>query len=91
MCTHEAYKLDMSITYHNVIIIGAGISGITALKQLLSGGVKNVAVFEATDCIGGRIRSFQYGMFFKLHMSITLKVRSVPRVGNSPRSKYFLC
>ncbi|CAH9085597.1 unnamed protein product [Cuscuta epithymum] len=40
----------------SVIIVGAGISGITAAKVLALNGVEDVLILEAADRIGGRIR-----------------------------------
>jgi phytoene dehydrogenase-like protein len=45
----------------DVIVIGAGIAGLTAAKILTAAG-KNVLVIEAADAIGGRVRTDQvYG------------------------------
>ncbi|KAL3815101.1 hypothetical protein ACJIZ3_016369 [Penstemon smallii] len=45
----------------SVIIIGAGISGITAAKVLAENGVEDVVILEAADRIGGRIRKEEFG------------------------------
>ncbi|KAL3622543.1 polyamine oxidase1, flavin-containing amine oxidoreductase [Castilleja foliolosa] len=45
----------------SVIVIGAGISGITAAKVLAENGVDDVLILEASDRIGGRIRKEQFG------------------------------
>ncbi|RRT46317.1 hypothetical protein B296_00046993 [Ensete ventricosum] len=41
----------------SVIIIGAGMSGISAAKTLSDAGVKDILILEATNRIGGRIRN----------------------------------
>ncbi|CAL9159366.1 unnamed protein product [Musa hybrid cultivar] len=41
----------------SVIIIGAGMSGISAAKTLSDAGVKEILILEATNRIGGRIRN----------------------------------
>ncbi|KAJ4978428.1 hypothetical protein NE237_009208 [Protea cynaroides] len=45
----------------SVIIIGAGISGISAAKVLAENGVDDVVILEASDRIGGRIRKEDFG------------------------------
>ncbi|XP_047976617.1 polyamine oxidase 1-like isoform X1 [Salvia hispanica] len=45
----------------SVIIVGAGISGITAAKILAENGVDDVLILEAADRIGGRIRKEDFG------------------------------
>ncbi|KAI3864343.1 hypothetical protein MKX03_026916 [Papaver bracteatum] len=46
---------------HSVIIIGAGISGISAAKVLAENGVNDMVILEASDRIGGRIRKEDFG------------------------------
>ncbi|RDY04287.1 Polyamine oxidase 1, partial [Mucuna pruriens] len=45
----------------SVIIVGAGISGITAAKVLAENGVEDVVILEASDRVGGRIRKERFG------------------------------
>ncbi|KAF5736460.1 polyamine oxidase 1 isoform X1 [Tripterygium wilfordii] len=40
----------------SVIIVGAGVSGISAAKVLAENGIEDLVILEATDRIGGRIR-----------------------------------
>ena len=42
----------------DVLILGAGITGITAARTLEVNGITNFLVLEATDRIGGRIREY---------------------------------
>lgn len=46
---------------YEIIIIGAGISGISAADTLIKNGVTNFKVLEATDKIGGRIEGLKTG------------------------------
>jgi protoporphyrinogen oxidase len=48
----------MSKEEKSVIIIGAGIAGLTAAKFLKQSGL-SVKVFEANDAVGGRVRTFK--------------------------------
>ena len=43
-----------------VLVIGAGMSGLSASQTLLEGGVKKVTVLEASDRIGGRVWSVPF-------------------------------
>ncbi|CAA7393489.1 unnamed protein product [Spirodela intermedia] len=44
----------------SVIIVGAGMSGISAAKTLSEAGIKNILILEATNRIGGRIRKAKF-------------------------------
>ncbi|KAL5995277.1 hypothetical protein ACLOJK_025335 [Asimina triloba] len=50
-----------SSTSCSVIIVGAGISGISAAKVLAENGVEDLVILEASDRIGGRIRTEDFG------------------------------
>ncbi|XP_026389301.1 polyamine oxidase-like isoform X2 [Papaver somniferum] len=43
-----------------VIVVGAGMSGISAAKRLSDAGIKDILVLEATDRIGGRIKKTNF-------------------------------
>ncbi|XP_014239206.1 peroxisomal N(1)-acetyl-spermine/spermidine oxidase-like [Cimex lectularius] len=45
----------------NVVVIGAGISGLTAAQKLIKEGITNTIVLEASSRPGGRIRSAHMG------------------------------
>ncbi|KAJ9174529.1 hypothetical protein P3X46_013165 [Hevea brasiliensis] len=45
----------------SVIIIGAGISGLSAAKVLAENGIEDLVILEASDRIGGRIRKENFG------------------------------
>ncbi|XP_077984860.1 peroxisomal N(1)-acetyl-spermine/spermidine oxidase-like [Glandiceps talaboti] len=44
-----------------VVIIGAGIAGLSAAKTLINNGITNVKILEATSRIGGRIQTQKLG------------------------------
>ncbi len=48
-----------------IVIIGAGISGISAAKKLIDGKVGDVMILEASDRIGGRIHTKNFGGWTK--------------------------
>ncbi|XP_010241204.1 PREDICTED: polyamine oxidase 1-like [Nelumbo nucifera] len=50
-----------SSTRCSVIIVGAGVSGISAAKVLAENGVNDLVILEASDRIGGRIRKEDFG------------------------------
>jgi monoamine oxidase len=43
-----------------IIIVGAGVSGLSAAAQLKSKGMRNIILIEATVRIGGRIDTITY-------------------------------
>ena len=45
----------------NIVIVGAGLSGVTAAHRLIRKGFLNVHICEASDRIGGRIHTLKYG------------------------------
>ncbi|KAJ8281051.1 hypothetical protein GJAV_G00062950 [Gymnothorax javanicus] len=44
-----------------IVVIGAGLAGLAAAKTLLENGFTDVTVLEASDRIGGRVKSVQQG------------------------------
>lgn len=74
-CTHKlasrrSYKvppdhrrLDVEAARQNarVVVIGAGLSGLSAAQHLLCHGFRRTVVLEATDRYGGRINSQKFG------------------------------
>jgi cation diffusion facilitator CzcD-associated flavoprotein CzcO len=45
-----------------IVIVGAGASGIAAATWLLEHGVDNLVILEAENRIGGRINTTPFGM-----------------------------
>ena len=50
----------MNASSYQVIVIGAGIAGLTACQKLIESGVKNILLLEAGDRPGGRIHSIPH-------------------------------
>ena len=48
------------MTSHDTIVIGAGVTGLTAALRLTEAG-QDVLVFEARDRVGGRLRTERHG------------------------------
>lgn len=46
-----------------VIIIGAGMSGLSAANEFLKNNFSNFVILEADNRIGGRVNTIQYGIF----------------------------
>lgn len=44
-----------------IIIVGAGASGVAAATKLVSNGFKNVTILEGGNRYGGRVNTIQYG------------------------------
>ncbi|XP_067949636.1 uncharacterized protein [Watersipora subatra] len=47
--------------HYKVLIVGAGMSGCTAARALLQGGIEDILILEATDRIGGRVKTISIG------------------------------
>ena len=45
----------------DILVLGAGMAGISAARRLRERGVEDVVVVEATDRIGGRVKDLQFG------------------------------
>ncbi|XP_064396325.1 uncharacterized protein LOC135343261 [Halichondria panicea] len=45
----------------NVIIIGAGMAGISAAQRLQEGGINDILILEGSDKVGGRVASVEFG------------------------------
>lgn len=44
-----------------IIVIGAGPSGVATATKLIESGFKNLTILEAENRIGGRINTVQFG------------------------------
>ena len=49
----------------NIVNVGAGLAGLTCAKVLRERGAE-VAVFEASDDIGGHVRTDEYGSLYEI-------------------------
>lgn len=56
VCAHDSSRLPEKVSKSGAVIVGAGVSGLSAAKHLADAGVP-VVVLEADDGVGGRIRS----------------------------------
>ena len=50
--------------YHKFLIIGGGISGLSAASHLAKNGFKDFRLLEARNRLGGRIATMQIGKHF---------------------------
>jgi spermine oxidase len=61
----DVFNIQLSVIAANdnksVIVIGAGIAGVSAAVKLIENGFGDVTVLEATDRIGGRVHTVQFG------------------------------
>lgn len=62
--------------HHDVIIIGAGVSGLTCAKYLNDYGIKNILI-EAADEVGGRVRTDEVAGF-KLDRGFQILLTAYP-------------
>eukprot|EP01084_Bolivina_argentea_P123680 219176_1 len=63
---------DEAITkdVYDVIILGAGMTGISAATELYANGIENILIIEAQDYIGGRIKTIEFGTKNKVNVNI---------------------
>ncbi len=47
----------MTSHHHNILIIGAGLSGLSAAIHAHKQGISNIKVLEASEAVGGRVRT----------------------------------
>ena len=52
--------MNPNVTYTDVLILGAGMSGVAAARTLFVNGITDFIVLEAGDRIGGRVRLLRY-------------------------------
>ena len=45
----------------DILVLGAGMAGVSAARRLRERGVEDIMVVEATDRIGGRVKEVQFG------------------------------
>ncbi|XP_069998301.1 spermine oxidase-like [Penaeus vannamei] len=45
----------------DVVVVGGGVAGLSAMKTLLTNGVSNAVLLEAQDYVGGRVRTHREG------------------------------
>lgn len=48
------------ISKYQVVVIGAGICGLSACVKLIENGIKDILILEASDRIGGRIHTIPF-------------------------------
>ncbi len=56
--------LIVKMLKHQVIIIGAGIAGLSAAVDLLENGVTQILILEAQNRVGGRVHTSELGMWY---------------------------
>eukprot|EP00088_Acartia_fossae_P071817 TRINITY_DN9951_c0_g1_i14.p1 TRINITY_DN9951_c0_g1~~TRINITY_DN9951_c0_g1_i14.p1 ORF type:complete len:521 (-),score=104.07 TRINITY_DN9951_c0_g1_i14:166-1695(-) len=52
---------EVACCFFEVVIIGGGISGLSAATRLLEHGISNFTILEASERLGGRMYSVDYG------------------------------
>jgi len=60
----------ISMEKYCVVIIGAGIAGLSCAKYLIENDIQDFIIIEANDQIGGRCQTIQFCKFSSLMMSL---------------------
>lgn len=55
-----------------IVVIGAGVAGLSAAKKLKEYGFNDVTVLEASDKVGGRVASATFGEYIITRIYHTL-------------------
>lgn len=77
--TAEGTARSMSDSDANVIVVGAGLAGLTCARQLHAAGVP-VTVLEAADEVGGRVRTTSTGDGFLIDRGFQVLFDAYPAV-----------
>jgi spermine oxidase len=64
------------MTEYQTIVIGGGISGLSACVQLLNNGVENILLLEADSMLGGRIRTTPFRIYPLFYFAIKIKKKN---------------
>ncbi|HWI22415.1 MAG TPA: FAD-dependent oxidoreductase, partial [Baekduia sp.] len=75
--TDEAQQIPEKAS---VVVVGAGLSGLVAGRDLLRAGIEDFVVIEAQDEVGGRIKSFTRENGLKLEKGAEFTGPSQPTV-----------
>ena len=71
--------------YHQFLVIGGGISGLSAASHLAKNGFKDFRLLEARNRLGGRIATMQLGKTF------LSKIRIKYELGQGSHDYFFVC
>lgn len=52
-----------------IVVIGAGVAGLSAAKKLKEYGFNDVTVLEASEKVGGRVASATFGEYIIPHIA----------------------
>jgi Phytoene dehydrogenase and related proteins len=75
-----------------VVVVGAGAAGLAAAARLMERGVRNVAVLEAEDRMGGRIHTTLFGKpFLLLYLYLTTPITDKEYEINYVSVQFFYC
>uniref|UniRef100_A0A6P4F1D7 Protein anon-37Cs-like n=1 Tax=Drosophila rhopaloa TaxID=1041015 RepID=A0A6P4F1D7_DRORH len=58
---HHRPDLEAARQSARIVVIGAGLAGLSAAQHLLSHGFRRTVILEATDRYGGRINTQRFG------------------------------
>ena len=68
----SAHTMSSSLKSPSVVVVGAGVAGVSAALSLIHNGIDDVVILEAQDYIGGRVKAVSIGNVLRQFLDIAI-------------------